>query len=184
MKARRLNNSVHRDLGYLIVGLTLVFGVSGLALNHAADWNPSYRQTRTNIQIAPLTATDRDGLVREALSKLSIDDAPLNAFRPDPDTLQLFFEGRTFLVDVPTGEVVIEETRPRPVLFLLNQMHVNASKGVWTVIADLYAIALITMALTGMFVLRGRNGLTGRGKWLVMLGALVPLAYWLYWASR
>jgi hypothetical protein len=180
MKWRRLNNVLHRDVGYLIVGLTLVFGVSGLALNHAADWNPSYRQTRTVVEITPLTATDRDSLVAEARQKLGLTDPPLNAFRPDPETLQLFYEGRTYRVDSPTGKVIIEETRPRPVLFELNQMHLNASKGVWTVVSDVYAVALIMMAITGMFVLRGRVGLTGRGKWLVAIGAAIPIAYWVY----
>jgi len=184
MKWRRLNNVLHRDVGYLIVGLTLVFGVSGLALNHAADWNPSYRQTQTVVQIAPLTGSNRDALVAEALQKLAITGTPLNAFRPDPDTLQLFFEGRTYLVDTPTGTVIIEDTRPRPVLFELNQMHLNASKGLWTVLSDLYAVALIMMALTGMFILRGSVGLAGRGKWLAAVGALIPIGYWAYTLFR
>jgi hypothetical protein len=180
MKWRRLNNVLHRDVGYLIVGLTLVFGVSGLALNHAADWNPSYRKTQTVVDIAPLTGGDRNALVAEALQKLAITETPLNAFRPDPQTLQLFFEGRTYSIDSPTGKVIIEETRTRPVLFELNQMHLNASKGLWTVLSDLYAVALILMALTGMFVLRGPVGLGGRGKWLVAIGALIPIGYWVY----
>jgi hypothetical protein len=184
MKWRRLNNVLHRDVGYLIVGLTLVFGVSGLALNHAADWNPSYRQTRTVVQIAPLTGADRDALVADALPKLGLTETPRNAFRPDPATLQLFYEGRTYLIDAPTGQVIVEETRPRPVLFELNQMHLNASKGLWTVISDVYAVALIMMALSGMFVLRGPTGLTGRGKWLVALGVLIPIGYWVYTLSR
>jgi hypothetical protein len=180
VKWRRLNNILHRDVGYLIVGLTMVFGISGLALNHAADWNPSYRQTRTVVQIAPLASGERDVMVADALRKLNITQAPLNAFRPDPDTVQLFFEGLTYRIDAPTGQVIVEETRPRPVLFELNQMHLNASKGLWTVIADVYAVALIKMAVTGMFVLRGRVGLSGRGKWQVAIGALIPIGYWVY----
>ena len=31
---RKLNNALHRDVGFLIVGLTIVYGVSGLAVNH------------------------------------------------------------------------------------------------------------------------------------------------------
>jgi hypothetical protein len=178
VKWRRLNNVLHRDIGYLAVGLTVVFGVSGLALNHRADWNPSYRQQKAARQIAPLTSTDRDGQVREALTKLGITEEPRNAFRPDPQTLQMFFKDTTYAIDVPTGAVIVEVVRPRPVLLELNQMHLNADKGVWTVIADVYAAALILMALTGMFVLRGQTGITGRGAWLVAIGVLLPLLYW------
>lgn len=180
MKWRRLNNVLHRDVGYLLVALTLVYAISGLALNHVADWNPSYRQTKEARQIAPLVATDRDGLVREAREKLGLSEEPRNAFRPDPDTLHVFYREVTYKIDVPSGAVIVESVRPRPVLFELNQMHLNATKGVWTVVVDVYAVALILMAVTGMFVLRGRTGITGRGAWLVGLGATVPVAYWLY----
>ena len=178
MKWRGVNNILHRDIGYLSVGLTLVFGVSGLALNHRADWNPSYRQQKTVTTINPLTAGDRDGLVREALTQLGLTEEPRNAFRPDPDTLQIFFKDTTYAIDVPTGTVVIDEVRPRPVLFEVNQMHLNAGKGIWTLIADVYAVALIFLALTGMFVLRGKTGITGRGAWLVGAGVLLPVVYW------
>lgn len=180
MKWRKWNNVLHRDVGYLVVALTLVYGISGLAVNHAADWNPSYRQSKTTLKIDPLTATDRDGLVKEALPRLGITEEPRNAFRPDPDTLQIFFKDQTYLIDVPTGHVIVDQVRPRPVLFEMNQLHLNASKGVWTVVADLYAVALIFMAISGMFVLRGKTGLGGRGKWLVAIGTLIPVAYFLY----
>lgn len=157
-----------------------MFGVSGLALNHVADWNPNYRQSKTVLQVAPLQGTDRDALVTDAVQKLGLTGTMRNAFRPDPETLQLFYEEATYLIDVPTGQVIREETRPRPVLFELNQLHINASKGVWTVISDVYAVALIMMAVTGMFVLRGKNGLGGRGRWLVAAGAMIPIAYFLY----
>lgn len=180
MKWRRLNNILHRDIGYLVVGMTLIYGVSGLAVNHAGDWNPSYRRQKTTMQIAPLTATDRDGLVREALPQLGVTEVPRNAFRPDADTLQIFLKDKSYAIDVPSGKVIVDDVRPRPVLFEFNQMHLNATKGVWTYIADLYAVALILMAITGLFVLRGPLGLTGRGAWLLSIGILVPVGYWLW----
>ena len=184
MKWRRLNTVLHRDIGYLGVGLSLVFGISGLALNHRADWNPSYKEERTTRKIAPLTAKDREGQVKEALSLLGITETPKNSFRPDPDTLQIFLQDKTYAIDVPTGAVIVDGVHPRPVLFELNQMHLNAGKGVWTLIADVYAVALIFMAISGMFVLKGPLGITGRGGVLVSFGLLLPLAYWLYTLYR
>lgn len=180
MTWRKWNNVLHRDVGYLVVALTLVYGISGLAVNHAADWNPSYRRAKTTMTISPLTAGDRDGMVAEALPQLGVSEEPRNAFRPDPDTLQIFFKDLTYMIDVPTGQVIVDVVRPRPVLFEMNQMHLNATKGIWTVIADIYAVALIFMAISGMFVLRGPKGLGGRGKWLVAIGTLLPVGYFLY----
>ena len=180
MNWRRLNNVLHRDIGYLAVGLTVVYGVSGLAVNHVRDWNPSYRVERVALQIAPIRATDRDAIVAEAREKLGVTQAPRNTFRPDPDTLQLFFRDGNYSIDLPTGKVITERTRPRPVLYEMNQLHLNTPKRLWTWIADLYAIGLIVLAIMGMFVLKGRTGITGRGAWLTGAGVLLPVAYWVY----
>ena len=184
MNWRRLNNVLHRDIGYLAVGLSIVYGVSGVAVNHKADWNPSYRVGKTFQQIDPVAAGDRDGMVREALEKLGIDQAPRSAFRPNPETLQLFFRQATYSIDLPSGAVVIEAARARPVLFEFNQLHLNTPKRLWTVVADLYAVALIALAVTGIFVLKGRTGITGRGAWLTAIGVLLPALYWVYYLWR
>ena len=174
---RKLNNALHRDVGYLIVGLTIVYGVSGLAVNHRADWNPSYRMAKRALQIEPIQATERDEMVRQARAALGVGE-PRNVFRPDPDTLQLFFDRESFSIDLPTGAVIVDGIRPRPVLYEMNQLHLNTPKGAWTWIADLYAVALLFVAATGLFVLKGRTGITGRGAWLTGAGIAIPVACW------
>jgi uncharacterized protein len=77
--------------------------------------------------------------------------------------------------------VIVETTRPRPVLRELNDLHLNNPKGAWTWIADAYAAILIIVALTGLFVLKGRYGITGRGAWLTAAGALVPVGFLIWY---
>jgi len=60
----------------------------------------------------------------------------------------------------------------------MNQMHLNTPKRLWTVVADVYAVGLIVLAITGMFV--GKTGITGRGAWLTGAGVLLPVAYWVF----
>ncbi len=178
---RRWNNVLHRDIGYLIVALTVAYAISGLAVNHTADWNPSYAKSEKTFTVEPITATERDSVVAQARERIGRTDEPRNTFRPDPETVQLFYGDYTYSIDCPTGTVLAEETRERPVLFEVNQLHLNAPKGIWTYIADLYAVTLIIVALTGLFVLKGKNGITGRGAWLTAGGVAVPVAYWLYY---
>lgn len=180
MRWHRLNVILHRDVGYLAFALTVVYGVSGLAVNHRADWNPSVRPTRTPMTIAPVQGTGRDAIVRDALAKLGLTATPRSTFQPDPDTLRIFFENVTYSVDIPTGKVILDRNIPRPVLNEFNQLHLNTPKGVWTLVADVYAAALILLAITGLFVLKGKQGVTGRGAWLTALGVLLPGAYWVY----
>jgi len=179
---RQWNAAIHRDVGYLAVALTLIYAISGLAVNHIASWNPNYEKEKKVQQISPLDPKQPvEALIRSAQAALRPEGRFKNAFQPDDDTLQLFYERSTYAVDLPTGKVLVDTTRPRPVLFALNQLHLNAPKRLWTLVADVYAVALIVLALSGMFILRGPKGLFGRGLWLVGLGAAIPTLYWLWW---
>jgi hypothetical protein len=43
IKWRKGNRLIHRDRGYLCAGLTVVYAVSGVAVNHLRDWTPTSR---------------------------------------------------------------------------------------------------------------------------------------------
>ena len=52
--------AVHRDFGYLAVGFTVIYAVSGIAQNHIEDWGDvSYTRPSARSTIAPITETDR-----------------------------------------------------------------------------------------------------------------------------
>lgn len=42
MNWRKWNRWLHRELGYLFFGMSIIYGLSGIALNHhvARHWNP------------------------------------------------------------------------------------------------------------------------------------------------
>src|SRR5690606_2336982 len=46
--------AVHRDIGYLAIGFTVIYAVSGIAQNHIEDWGEvSYATYEKTITIAP-----------------------------------------------------------------------------------------------------------------------------------
>ena len=174
---------MHRDIGYLAAGLTVLYAVSGLAINHVADWNPNYRKVQEWRQVGPLPGDlSEQELTRQLLGRLKVTEAPRSAYQPDADTLEVFMKDGKYAVDLPTGKVLFEAVRPRPVLYAFNRLHVNAPKRAWTYLADLYALGLLALGLTGLFILQGRNGISGRGAWLTLAGCAVPGAYWAWWA--
>lgn len=178
-KWRRWNAAVHRDLGYLCVGLTLVYAISGVAVNHRADWNPSYQVSERSARLDDLDASmpSSPGYVQAVLLRLDLDAEVLGTFRPDPGSLRIFLDGTTVDVDLAAGEAVVQEVRDRPGLRQANFLHLNHPKKLWTYMADAYAAALALLAITGLFVLRGRNGITGRGAWLTAAGVIIPAAF-------
>src|SRR5690606_41194055 len=54
--------AIHRDVGYLAVGLTFVYALSGLAVNHIQDWDPNFTpiERQHNVQIKDPAAPDAD----------------------------------------------------------------------------------------------------------------------------
>jgi hypothetical protein len=184
MNWRRWNNIIHRDLGYFLVGMTIVYSVSGIAVNHVADWNPSYERQREVLNIEPPAGDTKEEILADVLPKLRLNQDELrNSFRPNRETLQLFMDEMSYAIDLPTGAVIVETIHPRPVLYELNQLHLNHPKGIWTYISDFFALSLIVIAVTGIFVLKGKNGLVGRGAWFIGAGILVPVAYWIYYLN-
>ncbi|RMF73770.1 MAG: hypothetical protein D6738_08095 [Acidobacteria bacterium] len=174
-RVRRWLRVIHRDAGYLAVGLTLVYAVSGVAVNHVADWNPSRVIERVERPLDLGDVRTDDALVDAVGAALGIDTPPARTFRATADRLLLFWDGMTVEADLARGMATIETVRDRPVLRQVNLLHLNEPKGWWTLVADLYAVVLAFLALSGMFLLRGRQGLAGRGKWLVGAGLALPL---------
>ena len=44
--------AVHRDFGYLAIGFTVIYAVSGIAQNHIEDWGDvSYKTTERTLAI-------------------------------------------------------------------------------------------------------------------------------------
>lgn len=159
------------------MALTVVYAVSGIAVNHMHQWNPNYKFERVEQRLEPIPVTDRETMVAQAVERLGLAQLPTESFRPAPQTLQLFYDGWSVEVDAAAGIAVIERPRDRILLRDFNFLHLNHAKGLWTLVADLYAGLLLLLAITGMFVLKGRKGLAGRGKWWVAAGLVVPAAF-------
>lgn len=174
---RRLNRSLHRDIGYFCAALTLVYAISGVAVNHTADWNPSYRIERVEQTFDPIPIGSRDEMVAALVERLDLPGPPMSSFRSEPHKVDMFYDGWSVEADATAGVAVVEKPRDRLILRDANFLHLNHPKGLWTWVADAYALLLGSLALTGLFILRGRNGLTGRGKWFATAGFLLPLAF-------
>jgi uncharacterized protein len=181
-KFRPWLRALHRDLGYLAVGLTVMYALSGLAVNHIADWDPSFTQIEREFTVAAPLSDDDDETARIVQAEAGIVEAPLDVYRVSETELQIEFAARTLHVDPTTGRVFEEGQEPRLFLRVANWLHLNRGKKAWTNFADGYAIALLVLASTGLFMIPGRKGLLGRGAVLLVLGAAIPFGY-LWWAG-
>jgi hypothetical protein len=174
---RAYNRAIHRDAGHLAVGLTLVYALSGIAVNHIPDWEPSFESYQREIELGgPLSGSDEEA-ARAAMDRLQIKGAARDVYRAAPDELEVTLDKRTLHVNTKTGHVLDEGQKPRFFLRVANWLHLNRGKRAWTVVADLYAASLLLLALSGILINPGRKGLFGRGGILLLVGVAVPVIY-------
>ena len=179
MKWRRFIRIIHRDIGYVVAALTIIYSVSGIAVNHINDWNPNYIVEHDSSKIIPLNDSLYSAeFAREYLiSQLGITDSIKSHFRKSPHEIEIFLEGRTISANLNNGKVEIETISNRSGFKESNFLHLNKPKAWWTWVADLFAVALILLAITGLFMIKGKKGFSGRGKWLFLLGIVIPIVF-------
>ena len=182
MHWRKLFRALHRDIGYVAVSLTLAYALSGLAVNHIEDWNPSYRFSERPVDLGPLpagTLAEKEAFIVE---KLALDRRSVRGhFQESAHELRVFMvEGQEARIDLRTGKGTLKSLSTRPVLFEVNALHLNNLKGVWTYVADVFALALMILAITGLTMMKGDRGLAGRGKYFVGAGLAIPVGFIVY----
>lgn len=171
--------AIHRDIGYLAVGLTFIYALSGIAVNHITDWSdgdPSFRNYTRTVRVGHIDGDD-NAIADELRKKLAITLKPREVYRAGPDNLEVLFDKRSLHYDLAKGEVVDEGQEPRFLLRVANWLHLNRGKKAWTYFADAYAGGLLLLATSGIFMIAGKKGIIGRGAVLVLLGILVPIVY-------
>jgi hypothetical protein len=169
--------SIHRDVGYFVVGLTFIYALSGLAVNHIGQWDPNFTQVEQRHQVATPIAKDEPSAARHVLSELGVPEEPTEVYAVDDGQLDIVLEHRTLHVNTQTGVVLEDGQEPRVFLRLANWLHLNRGKKAWTYVADAYAVLLLYLASSGLFMLPGRKGLKGRGALIAIAGGLVPILY-------
>ena len=166
---------VHIDFGYLFFGVTLIYAISGIAINHLDDWNPNYIITTENIQTELRHGTTKAEIF-DMLKTHDEEKAYKNHYFPKKYILKVFLKNGSVYVNLNSGKGLIEKNTRRLVFREMNYLHYNPVKW-WTWFSDLYAGALIILAITGIFLVKGKKSITGRGAWLTILGIIIPIIY-------
>ncbi len=181
MKWRKLNRWVHRELGYFFFGMAIIYGISGIALNHhiARHWNPSIIEKSYAIDgVRPALKEDvGKEYIEELLLVTGEKENYKQYFFPTDQSLLVYLDKGHISVDLETGDAYLVKIRNRRVFREMNFLHYNKPKRLWTYFSDLFAFALVVLATTGLFMARGKKGIRGQGVYLLLSGMLIPLVF-------
>ena len=179
MRWRKTFRVLHRDIGYFIAALTLVYCISGIAVNHIEDWNPSYRFSERQVNIGPLPDASYLQMQQYVVTTLNIDAGKVKGHFMETETrFRVFLENTEEVsVDIRSGKGLYKQVDNRVLLYKINALHLNNIKGIWTWVADTFAVLLIFLTITGVFIMSGKKGLSGRGKWFLAAGFALPVVF-------
>ena len=175
---RRWSRILHRDIGYFFIGASLIYGISGIALNHLNDWNPSYSVklkhfTTSLVLDKGVSQTVIDQLIDKQGKGLSYK----SHYYPEAHLIKVFLKGgSTIIVNTNSGKGTAEFLKRRAVFYEVNYLHYNPNAW-WMWFSDIFAGALIFLAITSFFIVKGWKGAWGRGGVYIALGIIIPIAF-------
>ena len=178
----RLNRSLHRDIGYLCIGLTLVFAISGIAVNHLRDWNPNYSIVRkVNIEQSLAGLNNETAIVDVMMNSFAVNQRIKANYWASENEFKIFLhDGSNLTANLITGAIEIEYIEERIIFKNLNRLHLNEAKQAWVIFSDAYALMLIFLATSALFMVKGKHSPRGRKGLLVLIGFLIPLFFIFY----
>lgn len=163
---------IHRDLGFLMVGVSIIYGTSGMIVNHMGETDPAFETIQEEIVIE---TSLMQGELPKVFEKNNLP-AIKRVAQIDEEHMRVMLEGGVGVYNSATGELVYEQHKQRPVVYWFNRLHYNRVKG-WSFMGDFFAASLIFFALSGIFMVRGSKGIKGRGKWYLIVGIIIPILY-------
>lgn len=176
MNIRKTLRSLHRDFGYLVVGITFIYTISGIAMNHRQDWNPHYSLVTEGVTVP---ATDQMEYSKTEISSLLAKFTNRLVYKKHfitkDATIKIFVEEGTVIYTPLEGTAELELLKKRPFWFQINRIHLAQTDRLWIWISDAMAVFLLFVAISGLFLLKGKYGMKGRGLWLTSIGIVIPL---------
>ncbi|ABE56403.1 conserved hypothetical protein [Shewanella denitrificans OS217] len=178
-QGRKWLRLLHRDIGYLCIGMTLVYAISGIAVNHIEDWNPNYHVSVSHKQLPELKGSASENEIQaHLLAHFAIEGKLRTGYWASQNHYKLFLkDGSQLSVALDSGMVTSEMISRRPLLPELNYLHLNEARNAWVWFADAYAIALMFLAISALFMFKAVNICRHRKTWLTLTGLAIPLAF-------
>lgn len=169
--------NTHRDIAYFFLGLIIAFSISGIFLNHRQAWHPRrYTYQTKDIQVTlPAKDSINDAFIAGFTNEIQVEDQ-LRRFQVTDTQLRISYTSNDVEVDLATGKGKVTTYRIVPLLGQMTQLHQDTSKW-WIYYSDIFGVAMLTIAITGMFIERGKNSYRSRGWWLTLLGMIFPLIF-------
>lgn len=167
----RFMRNWHRDIGYFTVFVTIIYALSGIFLTHK-DAFPVISTHETYIDFPA-------GLSMGEFSnqwEIKHPDLSLSKCFIKNENVQFYYKGGKGKYNTAQGQISIESYKKHGLIAFVNQLHLNQIKG-WKYMANFFALSLIFLAISGLVMVKGKNGFRKRGIWLMLSGIFTVIIF-------
>jgi hypothetical protein len=185
----RLALTLHIYLSMAGFVLVLLFGVTGLTLNHDdfGFGQPEVTTTTMSLEHSLVANADQDAIAGELRRRLAIR-SPVTEYRAGDQEVDVTFAapGSRVQVTIDRGDGTAHvERETRGLIGRIDDLHKGLDSGrVWSWIIDMTAVLLICSALTGIATLLSLPKRRVRGLLAGAVAFGVLLAVYLIWVPR
>ena len=176
-KAHYWYRTLHRDISYFYVGLIIAFSISGIALNHRQSFDPQEYTVKTeaiNFDLPKDKNKQTKDYFKNATKEITSEE--FRGMRKRGNQVRLYFKNAFASIDANTGKGEIEYVKTIPVLGQMTILHKTTNTW-WIWFSDIFGIAMLIIAITGMFIAKGKNSFRKRGWWLALIGLIFPFIF-------
>ena len=178
MKIRKLLRVTHRDFGYFIVGMTIIYALSGIYLNHRHDFNPDYKIYGYEFESDFHSRTElTKNEILEVFNLFEHNLVYKKHYINNEGNVKVFIENGEMTIDPGTGKGTLHYLQKRPLIFGMNKLHRATLGTVWKWGSDIMAAIMIFVAISGLFLLKGKRSFGNYGWWYTVAGILIPLIF-------
>jgi len=177
-KFTTLARTWHRDIAYFFVGLIISFSISGITLNHRRTFSSrtfSYDTEQIKLNLPSSVDQITEDFIQSILPVLDIGNK-YEGFQIRNGSLRILFDKARAEVNLETGEGEKEWIGKKYVLAEMADLH-QTTNPAWIWYSDIFGIAMILIAISGMFISGGNSSFKQRGWKLALVGIIFPLIF-------
>lgn len=155
--------TLHRDIGFFLIGLTAIYCVSGIVLIYR-DTHFLKREVALEKQLEPnLNESDLSGALHLRNLKVTKNEGET-----------IYFEEGTY--NKSTGVAQYTSMELPAWLNSLNKLHMTSSKGGAAVFATIFGVLLLFLAISSFWMFKPKTRNFRRGIYLAVAGLVFAIA--------
>ena len=182
--------SLHRDLGYFTIGLTLIYALSGVVLSvRGLGWFKQELNNqiimKTQIQNKEFNKAFIDTVKKGNLPIIFPEDSykylnrlHLKIVKEDNNIIHFnAWKSLNIFYNTQSGTTNISFKKYPQAIEIFLDAHKASHESAWFYLAMFYSVVLSFFAISAMFMVRGKYGFKRRGVYLMFAGIIVVVGF-------